>query len=425
MDDSFTERPDKYKTPLQRYAWEYLIEYKKRAPNTVRTDFLVPRRLFRFVKRDLWGIPEKEFVRLKEPSTEDPMFSAEEVCNKTKREIDRLLKEHEFGAINAKECIEYEQKHKNRQKALQRFRMKQRREPVIDHIIIAEDDIKRLEAIHVYEFIQWCLNERGLKVAVVKDYLRKIKQFTEWASTDNDDSLTQHLELYGGIREHDINYKPIEDQLANLQDGDSDGSKVLGYEETVRLLKANRNPKARAFLLVGLKTGIRREEFTKIQLRHVHLDERYIEIKDRKNYHDARVLIDDECASHLQRYIAAKRHTDPDDYLFTHSGGNQYAVNSIQNYIRRLATNSNLHLKQWSNGKEVSEVTPHWLRHTFSNHYMNELAGTESGRRECMKLQKSHRLNTSENYSAAKSRGRISMEQRRADYDRAVPTYLI
>jgi hypothetical protein len=53
MADTFTERPDDVATPLQRYAWEYLREYKKRAPNTVRTDFQVPRRLFRYVKREL------------------------------------------------------------------------------------------------------------------------------------------------------------------------------------------------------------------------------------------------------------------------------------------------------------------------------------------------------------------------------------
>jgi len=425
MADTFTERPDEYQTSLQRYAWEYLIDYKKRAPNTVRTDFQVPRRLFRYVKREIWEVPEEEFVHLHEPSTDDPLFSAAEICGKTKREITELLQKHEFGAINAEACIEYEREHKNREKVLERFRMKQRREPSIDYIEVTEADIKRLEAIHVYEFIQWCLNDRGVKVGVVKDYLRKIKQFTEWASTDNDDSLTQELDLYGGIREHDLNYKPIEDQLANLKDGDSNGAKVLGYEEAVQLLEANRNPKARALLMVGLKTGIRREEFTTIKLKHVHLDERYIEIKDRKNYHDARVLIDEECVDHLQRYISAKRHADPEDYLFTHSGGEQYAANTIQNYLQRLATNAGLHLKQWSNGKEISEVTPHWLRHTFSNHYMNAVAGTEAGKRECMKLQKSHRLNTSETYSAAKSRGRISMEQRRADYDRGVPTYLL
>lgn len=425
MDDSFTERPDEYVTPLQRYAWEYLIDYKKRAPNTVQNDFAVPRRFFRFVKRESWGIPEEEFVHLKKASTEDALYSAEEICSKPRREIEEILKEHEFGAINAEECIRYERNHQNRTVVLNRFKMKKRRKPEIDYIDVTEDDIRRLEAIDVYRYIQSCLNERELKSGVVKGYLRKIKQFTEWASTDNEDTLTQELDLYGGIRDHDINYKPIDDQLTSLKDGESDGGKVLGYDEAVQLLEQNRNLKARTLLLVGLKTGIRREEFTKIQLQHVHLNERYIEIKDRKNYHDARVLIDEECAEILQRYISAKRHTEPDDYLFAHSGGKQYAVNTIQNYIQRGATNAGLHLKQWKNGKEISEVTPHWLRHTFSNHYMNTIAGTESGKRECMKLQKSHRLSTSENYSAAKGRERISMEQRRLDYERAIPTYLM
>lgn len=423
MDDTFTERPETYRTPIQQYGWEYLMDYMEFARNTTRNEFQTVRRMFRYVKRDLWGIPEDEFVHMKRASVDDPVFTAEEICGMTKREIADALKEHEWGAINAERCIEYEKNHQNRDKILERFRSKQRRDPEIDWIDVTEDDIRELHIGHIYKFLKWSKNDRECKISNVLTYLRYIKRFTEWASTSNDDfpELAEFDELqhWGGIRDHDINYGPIKKKVKRWKKkanrGNNGAGKSLGYGETQRLLRKNTHPKARAVLMLGVKAGLRREDYPQIKMKHVHLDDKYVVIPKRKKGHtDVKVLIDDECKKHLQRYITMKRHNDPDDYLFTHGRNRQYKKVSIGNYIERLADNTGF-----------PDVTAHWLRHTFANHYMQDVAGTEKGDRELMKLQKSHKLDKSENYSAAKHRDRISLEQRRRDYEKAVPKYRV
>lgn len=420
MRDITTKRPQPYKTPVQRYAWAYLTDHKGRAENTVRNDYEVVQRLFRFVKRECWDIPEEEFMVWMHPSTDEPRFPAEIVCSMNKREIGELLKEHPYDAINAEACVEYEQEHKNRENILRRFRMKQRADPKLDYVDITDKDIRRLTDEDVYEYIKHIVDIN--KVSTAKGYLRKIKLFTKWASIDN--GGRSRVQVYGGIRDSDLNYLLIEDMLDSRKDGVTESAKTLGHQQAVQLLERNRNPKHRALLMLGLKCGLRREEYARIKMKHVHLDEKYIEIKDRKNYHDSRVLIDKECVRYLKTYIMSKRHTEPDDYLFTHGRNNPYTTTSIGNMIRRLMTNAELDLKTLDNGEKMSRFSSHSLRHTFSNHYTKTVGDTQAGDRECMKIQKAHKLSTSENYSAAKHQAELSMEQRREDYDKAVPKYL-
>jgi site-specific recombinase XerD len=118
---------------------------------------------------------------------------------------------------------------------------------------------------------------------------------------------------------------------------------------------------ARYFLIILLlvDTGLRISELTSITLSNVDLIGGSVKVVG-KGQKTRFVPLSPETRREISRYLKAGRpRLTPADspYLFATPDGGPISVNSVQQYLRRLATSA---------GLDGVRVTPHVLRHTFA-----------------------------------------------------------
>ncbi len=124
---------------------------------------------------------------------------------------------------------------------------------------------------------------------------------------------------------------------------------------------------ARHFLIVLLliDTGLRISELVSITLSNVDLTGGFIKVVG-KGQKTRFVPLSPETRREISRYLKVSRpRLTPSDshylYLFATPDGGPISVNSVQQYLRRLATSA---------GLDGVRVTPHVLRHSFASAYI-------------------------------------------------------
>ena len=122
---------------------------------------------------------------------------------------------------------------------------------------------------------------------------------------------------------------------------------------------------ARYFLIILLliDTGLRISELASITLANIDLAQSGIRVLG-KGQKVRFVPLSPETRREISRFLKASRprlSPPQSQYLFATPDGNAIAVNSVQQYLRRLGRNA---------GLEGVRVTPHVLRHSFASAYI-------------------------------------------------------
>lgn len=361
-----------------------------------------------------------DFIKFRYPSTHhesasEPEYTAEEICEKSRREIEEIIfaGEDRFGLIDGKKCKEYEKEHQNRATVIGYFEDKIAAEPEMDEVIVTEEDVAEIKRSDIIDFIKYYLkDEKDVCKGTARKYRNSLRHFfNEWASDPDYGDYADEMKLNSG---------KVSRVLKEFSSSNKDSAgKELDFKDACKLVRRKRSPKDRALLMTFLKTGIRSHELVNIQLKDVHLEEKYIHISHRKGGKWQNVCIDEECRKALNTYINGKPddESNPEDYLFTHSSGKQYSPGSISDYVTSLAESVGIDI-----------VGAHDFRHSFSHYYVRERGNSEEGDKKYLKKQLSHSDKTedvTEVYTDSDQPvDEPPSEDRRQDYERAIPKYL-
>lgn len=259
---------------------------------------------------------------------------------------------------------------------------------------ITEEDVRRVDTEDVYAFFHHLLL-KDMAGSTLHTYRYRLRQFFSWATED-------HLPVYGGIRDKDIEWSVIDDLLPSASARPA--PPYLEYGEVVSLLQATDEPKQKAIIMLTLKTSLRPKPLAELKMQDIDMET--LCLHHPSDHTREPLLFDDECATILKEYLETKEHTAPDDYLFTHKQGG-YTVTGIRYRIRQSAEQAG-----------YPQTSAHNLRHTFKRHYMYPANGTEQGTPGYVKQQMGLWLDTLEQASVG------DLEARREEYDRVMPNYL-
>lgn len=116
--------------------------------------------------------------------------------------------------------------------------------------------------------------------------------------------------------------------------------------------------------------GLRANEALSLKCGDVHLDEKYIIIREPKNGHDRMLPISnslaDICALYKQRYL--KKHSK-EDYFFTQKNMRQYTIDILYEWFRKTLWTAGI-----SHGGRGLGPRVHDLRHSFSVHSLEAMS---------------------------------------------------
>ena len=116
--------------------------------------------------------------------------------------------------------------------------------------------------------------------------------------------------------------------------------------------------------------GLRANEALSLKCGDVHLDEKYIVIREPKNGHDRMLPISDSlaeiCALYQQRYL--KKHSKA-DYFFTQKNMRRYSADTLYRRFRKILWKAGI-----SHGGRGTGPRVHDLRHSFSVHSLEAMS---------------------------------------------------
>ncbi len=138
--------------------------------------------------------------------------------------------------------------------------------------------------------------------------------------------------------------------------------RYLTDKEAARMLEAaRRNTKSLAIISVLAYTGIRVSELCSLNIEDIDLDEHIITVKHGKGDKDRIVIMDQECAEAIGKYLASRVLVRAaTNALFLSRKTSRFDTSSIQRLVKRLAKEAGI----------LKTVTPHTLRHTFATTLM-------------------------------------------------------
>ena len=145
---------------------------------------------------------------------------------------------------------------------------------------------------------------------------------------------------------------------------------ILEKEQLIQLLKAidkytPLGARNYTILLLLIDTGLRISELTRIKMTDITLTQGYIKVigkGQKERVVPFSSLTRKELMKYINRYRLSLYGTDS-SYLFPAKDGEHISVNSVQQYMRRLARSS---------GLVGIRFSPHILRHTFATHMLNK-----------------------------------------------------
>ncbi len=127
------------------------------------------------------------------------------------------------------------------------------------------------------------------------------------------------------------------------------------------------DPRERALVVLLLKTGIRREEATDIDLEDIDWHEMSITLKNKAKRTNNLVFFDDETARVIKTYLSIRkaRGGGKEGPLFLTGVGSRLGGRAIYNIVRELAESRGLYDPK---GNAKKKFTPHASRHFFTTY---------------------------------------------------------
>jgi integrase/recombinase XerD len=148
--------------------------------------------------------------------------------------------------------------------------------------------------------------------------------------------------------------------------------KVLGKDETIRVLNALPNLKHRAVLYIAYSAGLRVSEITKLKTEDIDLDRKLLYVRRAKGRKDRYTLLSEKTLELLTKYRNVYK---PGKWLFEGQGlGKPLSVRSMEKIFKKACIIAGIQ----------KEVSIHSLRHSFATHllengtdirYIQELLG--------------------------------------------------
>lgn len=137
---------------------------------------------------------------------------------------------------------------------------------------------------------------------------------------------------------------------------------VLSQQEIIDLLRSTTNLKHRATLALLYSAGMRISEIIQLELRHIDIDRRQINIKQAKGRKDRNVMLAESFIPLLGNYLATYR---PKKYFIEGVNGTLYSPTSIRAFLKKSCKRAGI----------TKQVTPHTLRHTYATHLIENGVG--------------------------------------------------
>ena len=236
-------------------------------------------------------------------------------------------------------------------------------------------------------FIKFC-KLKNLTERTIEFYEEDLRYFCKYISVKYLDEITQETldnfileELDKGKRTTTINTRLrglrvffkfcaerdyIEELSIRLLKDDAELKEPYTDAELRKLLarpKSNRWAEYRSWAMVNylVATGNRARTIVNIKISDVNFDENTIHLRAMKNRHQQIIPLSPALKEVLEEYLSSWK-WNFDDYLFPSSTGEQLAVRSFQQAIRKYNTD-----------RGVSKTSIHLFRHTFAKNFI--LAG--------------------------------------------------
>jgi integrase/recombinase XerD len=164
--------------------------------------------------------------------------------------------------------------------------------------------------------------------------------------------------------------RPVQKRyLRTYKDTDeSQMRRIISVEEASRLVNSILDTRDRAIVLLLLKTGIRCNELTSLDLENVDLMEQTLRLKPTAKRSNRVVYFDNEAAIALSRWITVRqnRNTKKCPALFLSNKGTRLDRRSINGLVTKRAKNVGLH--DTSSPRMEDHFSPHNCRHWLTTH---------------------------------------------------------
>ena len=146
---------------------------------------------------------------------------------------------------------------------------------------------------------------------------------------------------------------------------------VLSHEEIINILRCTKNLKHRAILAMIYSAGLRISELINLQLAHIDIQRRQINVKNSKGRKDRNVILAKSSIPLILNYLNTYK---PKTFFAEGQPSERYSQESIRAFLKRSCKAANI----------AKTVTPHTLRHSYATHllengidlrYIQELLG--------------------------------------------------
>lgn len=167
-------------------------------------------------------------------------------------------------------------------------------------------------------------------------------------------------------------------------DDGSSRRKLITVEEMSMLVNSIMDPRDKAVVIVLAKTGIRREELSRIDVGYIDWVEQCIHLKPTSKRTNLDVFFDDECARAVKRWMVSRtnRKNKGTNALFLNERGGRLGRNAIYELVVKYATKVGLHNPHSHRLQDRFGVhcCHHWfctwlLRNGMKREYVKELRG--------------------------------------------------
>lgn len=196
---------------------------------------------------------------------------------------------------------------------------------------------------HILQFID-VLRAKRLKPKTINCYLQSIRGFYDYLYDEEEVRIPNPVKRGYALKES----KPLPKHLRDY--------------EVDRLFNTVKNPRDRAIFKLMLRCGLRVEEVADLTLDVVHLERRFIHVKNGKGGKDRVVFVSNDACGALAEYLKARQSNKSKKVFLVEKGtykGKPISVRGIQKKMEYYARKAGL------------KISCHQLRHTMATQLLN------------------------------------------------------
>lgn len=219
-------------------------------------------------------------------------------------------------------------------------------------------DFDQADKTALKAYIDYLLNERKVAYPTLEAHFSAISAFYDWLVFV--DCLTANPLL--AVRKRYLR------RYKNGQGMGAGGRKLITVEQMARLINSILNARDRAIVTLLAKTGVRRGELIRMDVKDVDLDSMSIRLKPTAKRTNRLVFFDEEARQAVSQWLRVRKsyaRTECPALFVTESGG-RINKNHVYEIVTRHAARLGLHAPE--SERPEDRFTPHCCRHWFTTH---------------------------------------------------------